>query len=125
MTNAFARLAELAANPKKKSTDEIERRLAALEARAAMDDDAEDEDSKSDDDDPKQTKKKKAKDKDPKDGDDPDDPDDDTDDGNDTDPKASSLTASFHPFSVDKMKSDKDLAAQIVAAGNKRRGDKA
>jgi hypothetical protein len=122
---AFARLAQLgAANPKK--ADEIERRLAALEARAAKDDgeDASDDEDSKDDDDKKTKNKNKAKDKDPKNGDDPKDPDDDTDDGDDTDPKAS-LTGSFVPYSADKMKADKATAAAIVDAGNRRRGEKA
>ena len=128
-SSTFSRLAAMAGNPKKPA-DEIERRLAALEARAVKDDGEDaDEDSKDDDtcddQDPKKTRNKKAKDKNPKDGDNPNDPDDDTDDGDDTDPKASvTTTGSIVPFSAEKMKADKAIADQIIAAGNKRRGEK-
>jgi hypothetical protein len=47
---------------------------------------------------------------------------DDTDKPGDDD--KASTTAHVHPFSSDKMKADKAMADQIIAAGNKRRGEK-
>jgi hypothetical protein len=121
-----ARLAQLSAANPKKPADEIERRLAALEARAVKDDgeDADKDECDEADEDSKNKNKNKKGDKNPKDGDDPDDETDDTDDGDDTQPKASTTTGSIIPFSAEKMKADKAIADQIVAAGNLRRGEK-
>jgi hypothetical protein len=122
--SSFSRLAQLAGGSAKKPADEIEKRLAALEARVSK---AADEEC--DDEDDKKSKKNKSKEKDEGDGDEGDNddrPNTDKKKGDDGDPNASiTTTGSIVPYSAAKMKADKATAAAIIEAGNKRRGEKA
>jgi len=133
--STFARLAQLAAAPAAGKMDDKDRRIAALEAenaalkaRAAKDDDTDDDDTSDDDTTP--PKKQKKKTKNPKDDgqdaeeEDPPIKDKDKNVKDDGEDASITTTGSIIPYSADKMKADKATAAAIIAAGNRRRGEK-